>query len=57
MSKIVNLGRVRKARARDAARTQADANALKFGRSKSEKAQDRDAQARSKRGLDDHKRE
>lgn len=55
--KVVNLNRARKSRARDAARKTADANALKFGRSKGEKARDRAEAEKSDRNLDGHKRE
>lgn len=57
MSKVVNLNKARKSRARDAARSQADANAVKFGRSKAEKAKDRAEADKATRDLDGHKRE
>lgn len=57
MSKVVNLNKARKARARDAARKHADANAVKFGRTKAEKAQDRADADKASRDLDGHKRE
>lgn len=57
MSKVVNLNKARKSRARDAARSQADANAVKFGRSKAEKAKDRAEAEKTTRDLDGHKRE
>ncbi len=57
MSKIVNLNKARKSRARDAARKQADANAVKFGRTKSEKAKEQAEAERENRDFDGHKRE
>ncbi|MGR3514176.1 MAG: DUF4169 family protein [Paracoccaceae bacterium] len=57
MSKIVNLNKARKARARDADRKVVDANAVKFGRTKAERALDRDEVDKAARKLDDHKRE
>ena len=53
----INLNRARKARARDAARKEADANAVKFGRTKAERllAAARSEQAR--RVLDAHRTE
>ncbi|MEM7752430.1 MAG: DUF4169 family protein [Pseudomonadota bacterium] len=57
MSKIVNLKKARKSRARDAARNTADANAVKFGRTKAEKTTADAMAAREARDLDGHKRE
>ncbi len=57
MSKIINLNKARKSRTRDAARKQADANAVKFGRTKSEKLKDRAEADKATRDLDGHKRE
>ncbi len=57
MSKIVNLNKARKSRARDTARKQADANAVKFGRTKAEKAKDQAEAEKESRDLDGHKRE
>ncbi len=57
MSKIVNLNKARKSRARDAARKQADANAVKFGRTKAEKTRDRAEAEKASRDLDGQKRE
>ena len=57
MSKIVNLNKARKSRARDAARKTADANAVKFGRTKGEKLKDRAEADKATRDLDGHKRE
>ena len=41
MSTPINLNKARKARARAKARAQADENAVKFGRTKAQKQQDR----------------
>lgn len=57
MSKIVNLNKARKARDRDTARKSADANAVKFGRTKTEKTRDRVEADKASRDLDGHKRE
>jgi hypothetical protein len=57
VSKIVNLNKARKSRARDTARKTADANAVKFGRTKTEKTKDRAEAKRATRDLDGHKRE
>ena len=55
--KVVNLNRARKARARDATRREADANAAKHGRSKAERQADAAETARAKADLDGHKRD
>ena len=57
MSNVVNLNKARKNKAHDASRKQADANAVKFGRTKAEKAQERAETAKADRDLDGHKRE
>ena len=57
MSAPANLNRVRKARARVAARKLADANAVKFGRSKAERSAAAEERARTDRTLDGAKRE
>ena len=57
MSNPVNLNKARKAKARDTARKQADANAVKFGRTKAEKEAARTQAFTYKRDLDGHKRE
>ena len=57
MSQPVNLNRFRKDKARDEARQQADANAVKFGRTKIEKAVDKAEAARKAKLLDGLKRE
>ena len=54
MSKVTNLSRVRKARARAQKRAAADENAVKHGRTKAQKALE-DARARkAARDLDGH---
>ena len=57
MSKFVSLSKARKSRARDTARKEADANAVKFGRTRAEKAKDWAEAEKSARDLDGHKRE
>ena len=57
MTRPVNLNRFRKARARDEKRATADANAAKFGRTKSEKDLEDTERTRAARHLDDHKRD
>lgn len=51
----INLNRVRKARARDEARKQADDNAVKFGRTKAERMLDATRNAKARIMLDQHK--
>jgi Domain of unknown function (DUF4169) len=53
----VNLNRFRKDKAREDARRQADTNAVKFGRTKAEKATDKAETARKAKLLDGAKRE
>lgn len=53
----INLSRARKQRARDAKKTAGDANAVKFGRSKSEKQRDETLSDLNLRRLDGHKRD
>ncbi len=55
--KIVNLNKARKQRQHDAKRKTADQNAVKFGRSKAEKAKDRAEAEKAARDHDGHKRE
>ena len=57
MSQPVNLNKARKARARDAARKQADANAVKFGRTKAEKDLDKARSDQAAASLDAHRRD
>ena len=55
--KPVNLNKARKSRARLEAKKQADANAVKFGRSKAAKARDQATTDKIHRALDGAKRE
>ncbi len=57
MAEIVNLRAVRKAKERDATRAQADANTVKFGRRKGDKALEEARKAKENRDLDGHARE
>ena len=50
MAEIVNLRRARKDKARQQRESEADANRRRFGRTKAEKAADKDAQERTRRG-------
>jgi hypothetical protein len=52
MAKIVNLRRARKDKARQQRENEADANRRRFGRTKAEKAADKDAQERARRDID-----
>ncbi|MCR8826636.1 DUF4169 family protein [Pseudosulfitobacter koreensis] len=53
----VNLNKARKAKARAEKSAQADANAVKFGRTKAEKESVRKEADRAMRALDNHKRD
>ncbi|MFM2391229.1 MAG: hypothetical protein RLZZ437_2784 [Pseudomonadota bacterium] len=55
--KVINLNKARKAKAREDARTAADANAAKFGLTKSAREKLQAEAAKAKRDLDGHKRE
>ena len=55
MAEIVNLRRARKDKARQQRESEADANRRRFGRTKAEKANDKDAQERSRRDIDGKK--
>ncbi|WP_406720661.1 DUF4169 family protein [Thioclava litoralis] len=55
MSNVTNLNQFRKAKARAEKRAQADANAVKFGRSKAERARDEASESAASRHLDGHK--
>jgi hypothetical protein len=57
MAEIVNLRQARKARARAGARAQADANALRFGRTAAQKAREEADAARAKAELDGKRRD
>lgn len=54
MAEIINLRAVRKAKDKADARAQADANAVKFGRRKADKALEAALLAKAKRDLDGH---
>ncbi|EAQ01063.1 hypothetical protein OB2597_03459 [Pseudooceanicola batsensis HTCC2597] len=55
MSKIVNLNRARKQKQRSDKRATADANAVKFGRTRAEKTQERSERDQAARRLDGHR--
>lgn len=57
MSKVTNLTRFRKQKARDAKRAQGDTNAAAFGRSKGEKLRDRTSADKLTRHVDGHRRD
>lgn len=57
MREIVNLNRARKTRTRDEKRAGADANAIKFGRSKAERVIDAARSDKARQMLDQHKLE
>lgn len=57
MSKPINLNQARKARARAAAKAQANENALRFGRTAAQKRQENAAKAKADTALDGHKRQ
>ena len=56
MSEIVNLNKARKARARADGKARADANAVKFGRTKAEKSLDKANADKARSDLDAHRR-
>jgi Domain of unknown function (DUF4169) len=57
MGDLVNLRTAKKQAARKAARSTADANAAKFGRTKAERDQEAARAEKAERTLDAHKRE
>ncbi|ODT80380.1 MAG: DUF4169 domain-containing protein [Pelagibacterium sp. SCN 64-44] len=57
MADIVNLRTFRKQKARSVREAEAEANRLKFGRSKGEKQQDLAEKARAEKHIEGHKRE
>ena len=57
MAEIINLRAIRKAKERQDGRAQADANAVKFGRRKTDKALEAARAEKEKRDLDGHERE
>jgi len=54
MSEIVNLNRARKDRARETKREQADANAVKFGRTKAARIAEAMESEKARKMLDQH---
>ena len=56
MAEVVNLRSARKAKTRDAARKQGDANAAKFGRTKADKDLAAAQAEKAARDLDGHQR-
>ncbi len=54
MSKPVNLNRYRKEKARAEKKARADQNAVKFGRNKAEKIEDKFNQDKQRRDIDNH---
>lgn len=54
---LVSLARARKDRARSAQKAEADANALRFGRTRAERAADEARADRAARSLDAHRRD
>jgi len=57
MSKVTNLNRFRKNKARAGKRARADENAVKFGRSKAQKEIERTRAEKARRELDGHETE
>jgi len=55
VAEIVNLKRVRKDKARRAQEREAEANRLRFGRTKAQKRDDEDAKQRAERSVEDKK--
>ena len=55
MAEIVNLRRARKDKGRQQRESEADANRRRFGRTKAEKAADKDVQDRARREVDGKK--
>ncbi len=55
--KVINLNKARKAKARADDRAGADANAVRFGRTKAEKLRAEAQAEKAKRDLDGHQRE
>lgn len=57
MADILSLSRARKAKQRSDKEAHAEANRLKFGRTKAEKAQDRAERALTEKSIDGHRRD
>jgi len=54
MADIINLNRAKKARGKDQARDQADANAVKFGRTKAARISEAAQNDKARKMLDQH---
>jgi hypothetical protein len=57
MAEVTNLNRIRKDKARADKRARAEANAVKFGRTKAERAREAAEAEKARRDLDGAKRE
>ncbi|WP_297108589.1 DUF4169 family protein [uncultured Devosia sp.] len=57
MAEILSLSKARKAKARTEKEAAAEANRLKFGRTKAEKLKDAAEKAKADKHIDGHKRE
>ncbi len=57
MSRIVNLNKARKERARAERRARSEENIVRFGRTKAEKQRERATKEKAERDLDGHRRE
>ena len=57
MGEVVNLNRAKKQAARKAARSAADANAAKFGRTKAQRELEKSQAEKVARDLDGHRRD
>jgi hypothetical protein len=55
MGELVNLNRERKRRTRECSAQQADANRMRFGRSKTERLLERERAERTAAALDQHR--
>lgn len=54
MAEVTNLNHARKTRARDAKRSKADENAVKFGRTKAERIAEAALDSKARNMLDQH---
>ncbi len=57
MARVTNLNTFRKEKSRAQKRARADANAVKFGRTKAQKALEKARGEKARRNLDSHKRD
>jgi hypothetical protein len=57
MSKVTNLNHARKARARAEKRRQGDENAVKFGRTKAQKAREESEADKARHTIDAHRKD